>query len=435
MHALAAPLSLLAWISLWAGARASYIAADLSFGNRRTLSRDRQSIAGFHLVGDPHPPEILSNKIILTPPAPGNQRGAVWADKPLQHTEWTTNVDFRTTGPERGSGNFQIWYTKNGREDASTASIYTAKKFDGLALVIDQYAGSAGYIRGFLNDGSIDYQSHHSVDSLAFGHCEYAYRNLGRPSRLSIKHTNEIFRVDIDGRLCFESNKIKLPVGYFFGMSAASSDNPDSFEVFKFIVNTESLEPEMQTPGQFNDQQRLVQAEQAEDGPTNHAAEGDIPTFSDPPEVQASSIRDAEAQFADLHNRLQAMMRHILAINRDLTASQQSIKDRLNGIENKLARLEKLDRLDAISGIDNRISSISNDVRQTKNDLHTALDRQISGLRSAVSAQHNSVLGAVASSAPRIGMYILVVVGSQLLLVVCYVLYKRRRNGSYKKYL
>ncbi|RFU30597.1 hypothetical protein B7463_g5738, partial [Scytalidium lignicola] len=371
-------LRILAWAWLLVVARASYVATDLSFGNRRAVSRDRKTIPGFQLVGDPHQPEILSNKIILTPPAPGNQRGAIWTDKPLLHTQWTALVNFRATGPERGSGNFQIWYTKNGREDASTASIYTAKKFDGLALVIDQYAGSAGYIRGFLDDGSTDYQSHHSVDSLAFGHCEYAYRNLGRPSQLSIRHTNEIFRVEIDGRLCFESDKIKLPVGYYFGMSAASSDNPDSFEVFKFIVNTDEREPEIQDPNQFTQQQQLVQSEQAQDGPVNNAAEGDIPSFSDPPEVQASVIKDADAQFADLHNRLQAMMRHILAINRDLTASQQAIKDRLNGLESMLSKL------DSLQGMDSRITTISSDVKQTKNDLHNALDRQISGLRSAL---------------------------------------------------
>jgi hypothetical protein len=51
-------------------------------------------------------------------------------------------VDFRATGPERGGGNLQIWYTKNGQADVGTSSIYTVGKFDGLVLVIDQYVGS-----------------------------------------------------------------------------------------------------------------------------------------------------------------------------------------------------------------------------------------------------------------------------------------------------
>ena len=94
------------------------------------------------MIGNPNPPEILSNKVILTPPAPGNQRGGVWAEKPIAHSEWTVDIDFRATGQERGGGNLQVWYVRNGQEDVGTSSIYTAGKFDGLAIVIDQYAGS-----------------------------------------------------------------------------------------------------------------------------------------------------------------------------------------------------------------------------------------------------------------------------------------------------
>lgn len=60
-----------------------------------------------------------------------------------------------------------------------------------------------------MNDGSTDYRNHHAVDSLAFGHCDYAYRNLGRPSIISIKHEANNFAVDVDGRQCFSSNKVR----------------------------------------------------------------------------------------------------------------------------------------------------------------------------------------------------------------------------------
>lgn len=63
-------------------------------------------------------------------------------------------------------------------------------------------------MRGFLNDGSTDYKSHRSVDSLAFGHCDYSYRNLGRPSVVRIKHTRAIFEVTVDDKLCFATDKV-----------------------------------------------------------------------------------------------------------------------------------------------------------------------------------------------------------------------------------
>lgn len=103
-----------------------------------------RAVPNWHLLGKPDPPEILSNKLVLTPPAPGNQRGAIWSEKQLQHAYWTVDVDFRATGPERGGGNLQIWYVKDGQSVVQTSSIYTVGRFDGLALVIDQYAGSVG---------------------------------------------------------------------------------------------------------------------------------------------------------------------------------------------------------------------------------------------------------------------------------------------------
>jgi mannose-binding lectin 1 len=97
-----------------------------------------------------------------------------------------------------------------------------------------------GFIRGFLNDGSTDYKSHHSVDSLAFAHYTYSFRNLGRPSRIMLQQSASSFRVNLDGTLYFESNKIKLPLGYNFGITAASAENPDTFEVFKLVNTTEN---------------------------------------------------------------------------------------------------------------------------------------------------------------------------------------------------
>jgi lectin, mannose-binding 1 len=106
------------------------------------MSLDLYSIPNFRLLGDPTTPTILSNKIILTPPAPGNQRGAVWGDKTLQHTGWTADIDFRATGPERGGGKLTVWLARNGQYEVGASSIYTVGKFEGLALNIDTYAGT-----------------------------------------------------------------------------------------------------------------------------------------------------------------------------------------------------------------------------------------------------------------------------------------------------
>lgn len=59
-----------------------------------------------------------------------------------------------------------------------------------------------------MNDGTIDYRNYHSVDSLAFGHCDYSYRNLGRPSKIRIKQEVNNFELLVDDRVCFSTDKV-----------------------------------------------------------------------------------------------------------------------------------------------------------------------------------------------------------------------------------
>ena len=60
-----------------------------------------------------------------------------------------------------------------------------------------------------MNDGSIDFKGHYALDSLAFGHCDFSFRNLGRPIKLQVRQENQNFEVIIDGKLCFGSDKVR----------------------------------------------------------------------------------------------------------------------------------------------------------------------------------------------------------------------------------
>lgn len=172
-------LRTLAWSALaLSGAHAQYIIDNLSFGQKdgQPISPNLRGVPHFHTTGDGYTPEVLSDRVILTPPYPGQKRGALWSEDPLHHAgDWTAELQFRASGIERGGGNLQLWYTKEPQKNEAN-SLYTAPKFDGLVLVVDQYAGRGGSVRGFLNDGTMDIKSHQDPDTLAFGQCNYAYR-------------------------------------------------------------------------------------------------------------------------------------------------------------------------------------------------------------------------------------------------------------------
>ncbi|KKY26341.1 putative lectin family integral membrane [Diplodia seriata] len=198
----------LAWAALAvSSAQAVSIIDNLSFGHKDTISPDRTTIPGWAVSGEGHDPQILSDRVILTPPYPGNKRGQVWAQSPIDKNEFVADVEFRASGQDRGNGNLQIWLTNGGTPAGGVSSLYTAGPFDGLVLSIDQYGGHGGEIRGFLNDGTKSFKDHHNVDSLAFGHCPYPFRNRGIPSRLKITQTGNNFAVEVDDKTCFSTNK------------------------------------------------------------------------------------------------------------------------------------------------------------------------------------------------------------------------------------
>ena len=214
MYVTVRTLEIIAWSALVIPtARAQYVIDNLSFGHKegQPISPNLRGIPHWHTNGDGYDPEILSDRVLLTPPYPGNKRGALWTEDTLQHAgDWTAELHFRASGMERGGGNVQVWYTRESQKGQAPNSLYTAPQFDGLVLVIDQYEGRGGSVRGFLNDGSVDIKAHQDPDTLAFGQCNYAYRNLGRLSVLKLHHANGVFEVTVDGNPCFSTDKASL---------------------------------------------------------------------------------------------------------------------------------------------------------------------------------------------------------------------------------
>lgn len=73
----------------------------------------------------------------------------------MSQSEWTAEFHFRASGPERGSGNLQLWYVKDGQANIGASSIYTVGKFDGFALTVDTHGGRVCIqftVSGFLLD-------------------------------------------------------------------------------------------------------------------------------------------------------------------------------------------------------------------------------------------------------------------------------------------
>ncbi|KAK6501620.1 hypothetical protein TWF481_009455 [Arthrobotrys musiformis] len=447
-----------------------------TFGHHHPISQDGTSIPHFEVIGHP---EILSDRVILTPPYPGNQRAAIWSDHSNHNDQWEFHVPFRTSGPDRAGGSLQIWYTYRGASVTGTSSIYTAKPFEGLAIVIDSQGGR-GQIRGYLNDGTTDYSIHHHPQSLAFGQCDATYRNLGRPSDLKISYTHDHgLRVELDDHICFETNKVTLPSNYRWGVSAASAENPDSFELFglKLALHHEPINEEHKNDHHDDDHHYPYHEETYEDGEKdkhkNREKKGEKPKKDDRHEEEiakrhkeaadhharmaeskykefksqyelkdedAGHFKDHDSQFGDLHLRMQALTHQVAEVQR-VTGE---ISFHINNIHNMLdhffgARGGDEDSAgglfeDTIKDIARKIQGMEKTMQNFENSLRHEGEK-INVLNDHHDNLHHNIKDAVIAHGPNMGFSISLLVVFQVMLAIAYIVYKRRRSMSPKKYL
>lgn len=381
---------------------AQKIQDDLSFGHTQPISPNSYSIPGWSILGEGHVPQTLSDKVIMTPPVGGNKRGALWAEKKNTLKEWTVDFDFRAGGQDRGGGNLQLWYVKDGTSKVSTGSLYTTGKFEGLAIVIDTIGG-VQKIRGFLNDGNRDYKSHPNIESLAFGHCDYTYRNLGRPSSLRLKYGSSGLSVSIEGRDCFSTPKVSLPADYTFGVTAGSADPPDSFEVFKFVVS---------------------------DGSAG-AAKG---SSSEPQQIIMRNEKFPASQFDSLHSRMQALSASVDKLSADVQLTRQKQEEMLqllrsSNVQGAIdSKLNKVDRL---------VDEIHREVKSTDHkENYEKLSKQIEKTHEGITEHIPGRLrDYVQNHTPRIGFIAFSFMAFQSCCLGILLWQKWRKSTMPKKYL
>ena len=94
-----------------------------------------------------------------------------------------------------------------------------------------------------------------------------------------------------------------------------------------------------------------------------------------------------------------------------------------------------LGKLDRLESIDNRMREMEQEMRTMRNDLAARLRDSENAIKYHVSDKHESLADhVVAHAPPGHAKLIMVIIGGQVLLVVGFVWYKRRKAMP-KKYL
>lgn len=91
-----------------------------------------------------------------------------------------------------------------------------------------------------INNGTLSYDHDRDGTLTQLAGCEAKFRNVDYDTHISIKYLNEKLTVltDIEDKhewkVCFESPKVKLPTGYYFGASATTGDLSDNHDIITF---------------------------------------------------------------------------------------------------------------------------------------------------------------------------------------------------------
>jgi len=88
-----------------------------------------------------------------------------------------------------------------------------------------------------INNGTLHYDHDRDGTHTQLAGCEAKFRNLEHETYVAIRYENDKLTVslDIDNKAgwkeCFEVDGVKLPTGYYFGMSATTGDLSDAHDV------------------------------------------------------------------------------------------------------------------------------------------------------------------------------------------------------------
>lgn len=186
---------------------------------------------------------VTNNYIRLTPDLQSKQ-GSLWNAVPCNLKNWELKVHFKVHGKGRelfGDG-FAIWYAKDRMQEGP---VFGSKDhFQGLAIILDTYSNHNGqhnhqhpYVSAMINNGTLEYDHDRDGTHTQLAGCEAKFRNLEFDTHLTVRYERDTLTVSTDiankgaWKECFSVKGVKLPTGYYFGMSANTGDLSDNHDI------------------------------------------------------------------------------------------------------------------------------------------------------------------------------------------------------------
>lgn len=214
------------------------------------MKREHSLIKPYHGVGVTIPnwdfmgsTLVTHNHVRLTKDEQSLQ-GALWNTLPCFVRNWELQIHFKVHG--RGKDLFgdgmAIWYAKERMKPGPVFGYMDY--FQGLAIFLDTYSNHNGehnhqhpYLSAMVNNGTLHYDHDRDGTHTQLAGCEAKFRNLDHDTHIAIRYQDDALTVstDIENKAawkeCFTVKGIRLPTGYYLGVSAATGDLSDNHDI------------------------------------------------------------------------------------------------------------------------------------------------------------------------------------------------------------
>ncbi|GLV44360.1 uncharacterized protein CBL_10164 [Carabus blaptoides fortunei] len=202
---------------------------------------------------------VTNNYVRLTPDLQ-SLTGALWNSAPCHVKNWEMQIQFKVHGKGKdlfGDG-LAIWYAK---DRMLTGDVFGNNDFfQGLAIILDTYSNHNGphnhqhpYISAMINNGSLHYDHDRDGTHTQLAGCEAKFRNVDHDTHLAIRYEKDTLSVstDIDNKAgwkeCFSVKGVRLPTGYYFGVTATTGDLSDNHDIISMKMYELDLPDDPQT--------------------------------------------------------------------------------------------------------------------------------------------------------------------------------------------
>ncbi|CAG8448502.1 2092_t:CDS:10 [Ambispora leptoticha] len=202
---------------------------------------------------------LLAQEFIRLAPSVPNHSGAIWSQLPNTYKEWEVEFTFKIYGNYYiGGRGIGFWYTKDRGELGPVLG--SKDQWEGIGIFFETADASRNRAHPLImaqqNDGKVIYSNLTDPDKRAFGGCYRQFRNAPSPIHVKVTYYNDTIKLAIDANNngqhylnCFEANDIKIPTGYYFGLSAAAEGGtPDDHDVLSFELYELNPPPKQNVP-------------------------------------------------------------------------------------------------------------------------------------------------------------------------------------------